>query len=192
MVFSLQCKIENILYGKNPGIDDTVKVVSWQSTRSLASNEFRLLEGQEYYFITHIYTKEEKVGTGPIREYEYGDVMAGTFYNLFPVNDGVVSFLGWTFKGENKTGEIATIDEESFLKQFMVMMNDAKSKLESETAAPAETTALPSEPAATPIATDTPEASETASVNSTGTPEVTETAFIEPTGAPEATPSATN
>jgi hypothetical protein len=139
-------KIENILFGEIPGISDTIKVVSGQSTRSLISEEIRLLEGQEYYFITYVFNKKEPIDieNDPIRIVEFGDTMAGRIYELFPINDGVVSFQGWTFTGAKSTaygrgsitGGIYTIDEESFLKQFMAMIQDAKSKLELETDAP--------------------------------------------------------
>ena len=145
-------KIESILYGDIPGIKDSIKVVSGQSTRLLAEDEFRLLEGQEYYFITFILSHNENVNieNDPLRIPEFGDVMAGTFSDLFPINDGMVSYRDWKFEGGKRSAvsselirdaEItASIDEEAFLSQFSNKIQEAMSRQAQDETAPLETT----------------------------------------------------
>lgn len=125
--------VGSVLHGGAPGGKDRLKVVFGQSSRGVDPDEFRLLEGREYYFITHLFNADDRSKPNdPVRVYELGDAMGGTFYNLFPVQDGAVSFMGWPFEGAEAVSEsiyavTSTIDEESFLEQFRQIIADAKS-----------------------------------------------------------------
>jgi hypothetical protein len=152
---SCEVTIENVIYGEVPGIKDKIKVVFIASSRMALRDTFDLTEGQEYYFLTHIYTEAEKNrATDPIKTYQFGDVGGSNIFHLLPVSDGIVSFrTGWPFVGaqhpvvteenfDTLGGMTATIDEKSFLKQFMAMIQDAKSTFVPETSAPQSTASV--------------------------------------------------
>lgn len=119
-------------YGDAPGGKKTLKVVFFQSYRGVDPDEFRLLEGREYYFITHLFNEDDRSKPNdPVRVHEFGDAQGGTFYNLFPVVDGEVLFMGWPFDGADVISEsiytvTSKIDEKSFLKQFTKMIDEVK------------------------------------------------------------------
>jgi hypothetical protein len=131
--------IDKVLYGEVAGEKDTIKVVFASSTRKHISTEINLVEGQEYYFLTHVYDAMEKADSNiRVGYYKYGDVIGSTGYCLFPLTNGIVSFLkGWPFEGAKQPvvteenfdtldGVIATIDEESFLEQLQIMIKEVK------------------------------------------------------------------
>ncbi len=126
--------IGNVLYGEAPDGKENLKVVFFQSSRGVDPDEFRLLEGREYYFITHLFNEADRLkANDPVRVYELGDAQGGTFYNLFPVVDGEVSFMGWPFEGAEVVSQsiytvTSKIDEKSFLKQFTKMIDEVKGK----------------------------------------------------------------
>jgi hypothetical protein len=165
---SCDVTIENVLYGEVWGIKDKIKVEFDLSTRGgLIEADFELKEGQEYYFLTRIFTEKEKTKENdPIKRYQFGDVQGGTNFDLFPINDGVVAFYrGWPFEGDKLAvitddngdkfeGVTGTIDEKSFLEQLLAMIQTAKSTLVPETTTPVEITITPTEQDATPTEPD--------------------------------------
>lgn len=146
---SCEVTIENVLYGEVPGVKDKIKVAFISSSRMSVRDVFELKEGQEYYFLTRIFTKEERTQNGdPVKMYQFGDVQGSNIFSLMPVYNGIVSFReGWPFEGakhpvvtndnfDTLEGTTATIDEESFLQQFTAMIQAAKGSPAPETTAP--------------------------------------------------------
>jgi len=146
---SCDVTIDTIFFGEIPGIKNKIKVVFGGSSRGTIENSVKLIEGEEYYFITHVFTEADKAYEYLVREYEFGDVRGSNIYNLLPVNDGVVSFRNvWPFSGSKQVDSsnvssnsfevvAATIDEKSFLTQFIAMIQTAKA-----TSAPQPTTTV--------------------------------------------------
>ena len=200
---SCDVTIENILYGEAPVVNDKIKVVFLQSSRSLIRGSMELKEGMEYYFLTHFFTEKEKsINNDMLKFYRFGDVEGGTRWMLMPVKDGMVTFNGdWPFTGSKQVrtteesidsygGITATIDENSFLEQFILMLKAAKG-----TFVPIETTFTPTEPDITtmePIATfeeptTTPTEPIVTQTEPTATPIEPTLTPVEPTDLPEAT-----
>jgi hypothetical protein len=151
---SCDVTIENSIYGEALGIKEKIKVVFFESSRSVERTAFKLTEGQEYYFLTHVYNEQDKSYKNDlVKEYQLGDVKGSSLFCLFPVNDGIVSFrIGWPFEGAKQpvvteenfdtvAGVSCTIDEKSFLEQFQAMIQVAKANGTSvlETTAPQPT-----------------------------------------------------
>jgi hypothetical protein len=144
-----EVSIENVLFGAVQDVKDKIKVVFQASSRRKIQTTFDLIEGQEYYFLTHIYTETDKARISKdVKEYEYGSVLGGNTYHLLPVSDGIVTFReGWPFVGakhpvvtndnwDTLEGVACTIDEKSFLEQFIPMIQAAKSTTVPEPTAP--------------------------------------------------------
>lgn len=145
--------IVNILYGDIPGIKDKIKVVSGQTTRRTAKEEFMFSVGNEYYIIAHIFNDKDKTRYlkdkyDQLQEYSLGDVyLYDNRHCLFPIENGMVLFQGWPFTGSEKPtiteenyGTLASvtskINEDEFLIQFKQMIKDAKNLLSKATAIP--------------------------------------------------------
>lgn len=125
--------VKDVLYGSAPDGRLSIRVVFGQTTRSLDKTEFQLIQGKDYYFITHVFNDADRARKNAVPLYELGDALGGTFYNLFPVENGVVSYLGWGFTGERlETGLFAhlgapmAINEKAFLEKFTAMIRAAK------------------------------------------------------------------
>jgi hypothetical protein len=146
--------IENILYGEIPGITDKIRVAFGTSSRTALEAAPELKEGQEYYFTTRTFSEEEKADNGIQRLYDFGDVIGSTIYELLPVQDGIVYFnLGWPFIGATRlkvtkdnidalSGATASLDEKSFLEQFVPMIQAAKAAHATETISPQPTASI--------------------------------------------------
>jgi hypothetical protein len=138
-VTSCEVTIENVFYGEVPGVKEKIKVVFLQSSRQLLRDSMELKEGQEYYFLTRIITEKEKARTNDVLKiYRFGSVQGANSLCLLPVKDGIVTFRrGWPFTGSKQAQVIIgqentfealtdTIDEESFLPQFIALIQAAK------------------------------------------------------------------
>jgi hypothetical protein len=132
------------LYGEFSGGANTIRILDNASTREPCKQCVPLIEGQEYYFILHIFTGEERQALPTDRDAlmlpSLGDaIVAGSHYAIFPVVNGKVQYRteSWPFRrtGITEAKELLpglevtimyTLEPESFEAQLCDLIRQEK------------------------------------------------------------------